>query len=188
LENGIALTARAVIIAAPAIRAAHILQTLAPAAAAYLAEYRYDPVARVALGIHAAAMPRDFDAIFAGAPVKFVEAFAQPARVPPEHVLLRVGVRLEGDLHSPSDARDWVLQHLAARGYPITPVLVWTQYWETADPLTLYVPEHAAMMDEIESALPREIALIGNDYRARKFDQRVTLARAAARRIVETLT
>jgi len=186
LENGIALTARAVIIAAPARYAEHLLRTILPDAALYLSDYRYDPVARVSLGVRAAEMPSDFDAILSGAPVKFAEAFALPERVPPDHVLLRVGVRLDADptVTTPAAAGAWVMRRMADAGHALDPMVAWTAYWAEADPLTLYLPEHTAAMDAIEAALPRGLALVGSDYRAKKFDQRVTLARAAARRIV----
>jgi protoporphyrinogen oxidase len=184
LENGIVLSARAVIVAAPARRAAHILASLIPELALELVDYRYDSVARVMLGLNAADVTPEVEARAAGAPIKFVEWFALPERVPPGHVLLRAGVRLDADpaVTTPDAARALLEARLGAK-----PVIAWTHYWAEADPLTLYLPEHAALMARIDAALPAGIALIGSDYRARRFDARVSEARAAARRIVDYL-
>jgi protoporphyrinogen oxidase len=183
LENGIVLSARAVIVAAPARRAAHILAGLIPELALELLDYRYDSVARVMLGLNAADVTPEVEARAAGAPIKFVEWFALPERVPPGHVLLRAGVRLDADAAATPDAARVLVE--ARLG--VKPVIAWTHYWAEADPLTLYLPEHAALMARIDAALPAGIALIGSDYRARRFDERIAEARAAARRIADYL-
>lgn len=184
LENGIVLTARAVIVAAPARHAAHILAALIPEAAVELLDYRYDPVARVMLGLNTDDVTPEVEARVEGAPVRFVEWFALPERVPPGHVLLRAGVRLDVDaaISTPESA----LALIKAR-VGITPVIEWAHYWAEADPLTLYLPEHAALMARIDAALPASVALIGGDYRARRFDARVEDARGAARHVVHYL-
>jgi protoporphyrinogen oxidase len=184
LENGILLTARAVIVAAPARHAAHILASLIPEAAVELLDYRYDPVARVMLGLNAAEVTPEIERRVEGAPVRFVEWFALPERVPPGHVLLRAGVRLDVDpaISTPESA----LALLKSR-VGIAPVVEWAHYWAEADPLTLYLPEHAALMARIDAALPEGVAIVGSDYRARRFDARVEDARGAARRIAHYL-
>lgn len=184
LENGIVLTARAVIVAAPARHAAHILAGLIPDEAVELLDYRYDPVARVMLGLNAAEVTPEVEARVEGAPVRFVEWFALPERVPPGHVLLRAGVRL--DVDPAVSTAESALALIKAR-VGIAPAVEWAHYWTEADPLTLYLPEHAALMARIDAALPDGIAIVGSDYRARRFDARVQDARESARRIVHYL-
>ncbi len=183
LENGIVLTARAVIVAAPAHHAAHILASLTPQAVELL-DYRYDPVARVMLGLDASAVTPQVEQRVEGAPVRSVEWFALPERVPPGHVLLRAGVRL--DVEPAINTAESALALIKAR-VAIAPVIEWAHYWAEADPLTLYLPEHAALMARIDAALPAGVALIGSDYRARRFDARIQQARDAARRIAHYL-
>jgi protoporphyrinogen oxidase len=179
LENGVMLTAKAVIAAVPARYAEHLLRAITPEAARLL-DYRYDPVVRVSLGVRQDDVPEAWDEMVSGAPVKFAEGFALPDRAPTGHVLLRVGVRLEQGI---AEALALVKARLAG----VSPLVEWAHYWAEADPMTLYLPEHAADMDALEASLPPNLALIGSDYRARRFEQRVTLARSAARRVAQVV-
>ncbi|MFN8560127.1 MAG: hypothetical protein U0703_00460 [Anaerolineae bacterium] len=85
LENGLLLDARAVIVTAPARYAEHMLRTLAPDAALLLVDYRYDPVVRVSLGYRADDAPELPD----NPPLKFLQRYEMPERVPAGHVLIR---------------------------------------------------------------------------------------------------
>lgn len=176
LENGVMLDARAVIVTAPARYAEHMLHSLDPEIALLLLDYRYDPVARVSLGYRAA----DLRALPSAERFKFVETFTLPERVPADHKLLRVGVRLDETIPTPAAALEQVKAEIAA-----PPVVEWVAYWSEADPLTRHLPEHAAIMEAIEARLPAGVALAGSDYRAKRLDQQVEQGRAAARKIAD---
>ncbi|MCZ2094790.1 MAG: hypothetical protein LC121_00680, partial [Anaerolineae bacterium] len=177
LENGLLLDARAVIVTAPARYAEHMLRALAPEAALLLMDYRYDPVARVSLGCRAADAPELPD----NPPLKFIERYEMPERVPAGHVLIRAGVRLDEVIRTPDDALRRV-RGLLGGGEP---VVEWAYYWAEADPLSRYLPEHAAAMDALDGLLPPGVVIAGSDYRARRLDQQVEQGRAAARRVAE---
>ncbi|MBK9747380.1 MAG: FAD-dependent oxidoreductase [Chloroflexi bacterium] len=179
LENGLMLDARAVIVTAPARFTEHMLYSLDPEIALALLDYRYDPVVRVSLGYRQADLPtlpplNGF---------KFVESYTLPERVPADHVLVRVGVRLDEAIKTPEAALDRVKAAI-----PAPPVVEWAAYWPEGDPLTRYLPEHGAVMDMIESRLPAGVALAGSDYRAKRLDQQIGDGRAAAQQIARYIT
>ena len=174
LENGLMLDARAVIITAPARYAEHMLVSLDPDVALSLLDYRYDEVVRVSLGYR----KNELTTLPPSDGFKFVESFELPERVPVDHLLVRAGVRLGGVIKTPADALEQVKARIAA-----PPVMEWASYWAEADPLTRYLPEHAALMDEIDRRLPAGVVLAGSDYRARRLNQQVDDGRAAARKI-----
>lgn len=177
LENGLLLDARAVIVTAPARYAEHMLRTLAPDAALLLMDYRYDPVVRVSLGYRSEDAPELPD----NPPLKFIERYDVPERVPAGHVLIRAGVRLDETITTSDDALKRV-RGLLGGGKP---VVEWAYYWAEADPLSRYLPEHAEAMDAIDGLLPPGVVIAGSDYRAKRLDQQVEQGRAAARRIGE---
>jgi protoporphyrinogen oxidase len=174
LENGVMIDARAVIVTAPARYAEHMLYSLDPEIALALLDYRYDQVVRVSVGYRL----DELTTLPLTDAFKFVELFAMPERVPDAHVLIRAGVRLDETITTPAAALEQVKAVIAA-----PPVVEWAAYWAEADPLTRYLPEHAALMDALEARLPVGIALAGSDYRAKRLDQQVEQGRAAARRI-----
>lgn len=179
LENGLMLDARAVIVTAPARFTEHMLYSLDPEIALALLDYRYDPVVRVSLGYRQADLPtlpplNGF---------KFVESYTLPERVPADHVLVRVGVRLDEAIKTPEAALDRVKAAI-----PAPPVVEWAAYWPEGDPLTRYLPEHGAVMDMIESRLSAGVALAGSDYRAKRLDQQIGDGRAAAQQIARYIT
>ncbi len=178
LENGLMLSARGVIVTAPARYAEHMLHSLDPEIALSLLDYRYDPTVRVSLG-YKRDQARE---IVSSEGLKFIEVYDMPERVPTEHVLVRAGVRLEGAIKSPQAALNYVKRRI-----PSKPVMQWAAYWAEADPLTRFLPEHAALMDEIEARLPPQVVIAGSDYRARRLDQQVKHGRAAARKLVAAL-
>ena len=178
------LDAAALIIAAPARYAEHMLRSLQPEAAYRLFEYRYDSIARVHLGYRAedvlplpATPPEDYA-------ITDWHWTRHPARVPDGHVLIEVGMRLAVEDDVPPDLP---LQLAAAMHWPLNPVMARVDYWPTANPLTCRQPEHAANMDAIERLLPARVALVGSDYRAQHLDQRIHQGRAAARQVVAAL-
>jgi protoporphyrinogen oxidase len=183
LENGIMMDASALIITAPARYAEHMLRALAPEAALRLLDYQYDPVARVSLGYRKQDVTElKRSATEASAALKFVQLYDMPERVPPDHVLVRAGVRVEGE-----PDKEALIRTVRSCVGDADPVMEWVYYWAEADPLTRYLPEHEDNMDAIERLLPETVALVGSDYRARRLDQQVEQGRAAARRIVEKL-
>ncbi|MEO8393782.1 MAG: FAD-dependent oxidoreductase, partial [Chloroflexota bacterium] len=180
LENGLALNARAVIVTAPARYAGHMLRTLAPEAAALLMDTQYDPVVRVSLGYRVENAPDIPDDL----PVKWIQRYAMPERVPAGHVLIRAGVRLDEDIKSSDGAIKRVRDLLAERG---DPVVQWAYYWPEADSLSRGLPEHSEAMDAVDRLLPAGVVIAGSDYRAKRIDQQVEQGRAAARKIAEGL-
>jgi protoporphyrinogen oxidase len=181
LENGVLLEATGVILAAPARYAERMLRTLLPDAAAYFAGYQYDPVVRVSLGYRAQDVPglpeRPEGGLF-----RFVEGCTFPSRIPEGHVLIRAGVRLDRDptVMTPDQAlvcvRSWLPDS--------EPVVEWATYWAEDHSLTRALPEHLAMMTQIEASLPRGLVLVGSDYRAKRLNDQLEQGRAAAQKIL----
>ncbi|MCC6616547.1 MAG: FAD-dependent oxidoreductase [Anaerolineae bacterium] len=183
LENGVLLEARGLVVAIPARYADHMLYTIAPDAALLLSDYHYDPVVRVHLAFRQTDVPRELP-IPTGGLFKFAESYALPERVPANHVLVRVGVRLDVD---PAVATPEQALAAVRAGFHVEPRLARAHYWPEADPLTRYLPEHSDTMDAIEAALPPAVALVGSDYRARRLPDQVEQGRAAARQVVDAL-
>jgi protoporphyrinogen oxidase len=182
LENGVLLEAAGVIIAAPARYAERMLRVMLPDAAEYFADYQYDSVARVSLGYRAADVPslpeRPDGGLF-----RFIDGYKFPSRVPEGHVLIRAGVRLDRDaaVRTPDEALASVRMLLP----DASPVVEWATYWAEEYPLTRGLPEHGTMMTQIEAALPRGLALVGSDYRAKRLNDQIEQGRAAARKVIE---
>lgn len=185
LENGLMLDARALVIAAPARYAERMLRSLQPEAAYRLLDYRYDSVARVSLGYDRAML----DALPAQPsedeyPITFWQMTDHPARVPAGHVLLRAGVRLEVEDVVPDKL---ALEVAALVRLPLNPAAARVAYWAEGDPLTRRWAGHSENIAAIERLLPPGVALVGSDYRAERFDQRVEQGRAAARTVAAWL-
>lgn len=184
LENGVMLDAAGLIITAPAIYAEHMLRSLQPEAAYRLFGYRYDGIARVHLGYH-----RD-DVTLPGGPPPPDYAITgwrwtdDAARVPEDHVLIEVSLRLPVEDEVPPQL---ALQLAATLQWPLNPVVQRVDYWHTAHPLTARQPDHSATMDVVEGLLPAGVALVGSDYRAFRLDERITQGRTAAQRVAAAL-
>jgi protoporphyrinogen oxidase len=178
LENGLMLAARALVIAAPARYAERMLRSLAPEVAYRLLDYRYDCVARVSLGYEQALAgeippaPPDDDY-----PITFWQVTDHPARVPPGHVLLRAGVRLEVEDVVPDTL---ALEVAALVQLPLNPAVAHVDYWAEGDPLTRHWAGHAENMRAIERLLPPGVTLVGSDYLAENFAERIAQGREAA--------
>lgn len=184
LENGVMLDAAALIVAAPARYAEHMLRSLQPEVAYRLFEYRYDCIARVHLGYRADDLPP----LPATPPEDYAitdwHVTRHPDRVPAGHVLVEVGLRLAVEDEVPPDLP---LQLAAAMHWPLNPVMARVDYWPTAHPLTCRQPDYAETIATIERLLPSRVALVGSDYRAQRLDQRIQQGRAAARQVVAAL-
>jgi protoporphyrinogen oxidase len=178
LENGLMMTARALVIAIPARYAERVLRSLQPEVAFRLLDYRYDSVARASLGYRRDEIgaipttPPDGDY-----PITFWHVTDHPSRVPPDHLLIRAGVRLEVEDVVPDNLP---LEIAALMQWPLNPTVARVDYWPEADPLTCHGRGHEANMTAIERLLPPGVALAGSDYRGLRFDQRVEQGRAAA--------
>jgi len=192
LENGVLLPAAAAIAALPARYAAHLLWSLNPEIAQLLDDYRYDSVARVALGFACEAVPAltpNVDtwkgALGLGADIAYAATYDLPERVPAGHVLARVGVRVPRPA-DPKAVFDPVPAIAAARAalHPLTgeaePVIARAYYWPEADPLTRCAIEQAA--------LPPRVALIGSDYGIGRSARRIADAFAQAEAAVRKVT
>jgi protoporphyrinogen oxidase len=183
LENGVMMEAHGVIIAAPARYTERMLRTLLPDAAAYLFDYRYESIARVSLGFRREDVP-DVPQRPDGGLFRFIEGYTFPSRVPDGYVLIRAGVRLDVDpqvttIEAAVTAARTLLPHAQ-------PVVQWATHWGEDYALTRALPEHTAMMDTIETQLPRGMALVGSDYRARRLNDQIEQGRAAAQQIMRT--
>jgi len=178
LENGLLIDARAVIVTTPARYAEHMLRALAPEVALLLSDTRYDPVVRVSLGYRAEEVPSLPEA----PALKFLQRYEMAERVPPGHVLIRAGVRMEAGIRQPDEAVRRVRDLLDTSAGP---VVQWAYYWPEADSLSRFLPEHQEAMDAIDALLPPGVVIAGSDYRAKRLDQQVEQGRGAARRITE---
>ncbi len=188
LENGLMLETKGVVAAVPARYAEHMLRSLSMDAALRLLDYEYDPTIRVSLGYHRSDLITfDIDQVMerasvAGTPLKFLQLYVHeelPERIPPEHVMLRAGLRLS-DTVQPGEALKFVTGAVESP-QPLAHSVGW---WPEGDPLTRYLPEHTAIMDALEMSLPPNVALVGSDYRARRLNEQVEQGMAAARKIV----
>lgn len=193
LENGVLMTARAVIVTAPARYAAHMLWTINPEISLLLEDYQYERVARVSLGFRQADAPQitpnidDWKTrLGIGSELKFLQSYDLPSHVPEGGILLRAGWRFDGDFDAVR-----AIATVRAMIQPLTaaePVVARAWFWSEADALTRYLPEHTRTMDAIDALLPPNVALAGSDYRARQFDQRLTQGAAAAEKVLRALT
>ncbi|MBE2183232.1 MAG: FAD-dependent oxidoreductase [Anaerolineae bacterium] len=191
LENGLMLETRGIVAALPARYAEHMLRSLSIDAAFRLLDYEYDPTIRVSLGCHRRDLNTfDIDraherAAVAGAPLKFLQLYTHaelPERIPAEHVMLRVGLRLS-EMIQPANALEFVIRVLENLP-PLAHVVGW---WPEGDPLTRDFPEHSANMDALDALLPPNVAIAGSDYRARGLNDQVEQGRAAARKVAANI-
>jgi protoporphyrinogen oxidase len=178
LENGLMLTASALIVAAPARYAERMFRSLQPEIAKRLANYRYDTIMRVSLGFRCEdiRLPLELPWDVAMASANWTD---HPSRVPPDHLLIQLGIRIPPHRTTPESLVATLQEQL---GWP-PPVTSLVSHWPEADPLTCLMPGHRENMDAIERLLPERAALVGSDYRASSFEERVTQGREAARKI-----
>jgi len=200
LENGLLITASAVICAVPARFAAHLLWALNPEIAALLDGYQYDHVARVSLGFRKDDVPaltpncntwKGDLGLDAG--IAYAATYDSPTRVPEGGVLLRVGVRVPAPddpkaLFDPAAAIDAARAALHPVIGDAEPLVMRAHFWPEADPLTRYAIEHEAVMALIHQRLPARVALIGSDYGVGRQARRIEGAFAQAKAAVDKVT
>jgi protoporphyrinogen/coproporphyrinogen III oxidase len=172
-----AITADAVVIAAPAFQAAEILEAIATNTAAELRQIGYASTATVSLAYPRRDFPRVPDSF--GFVVPAVEqrkiiactfsSLKYPGRAPEDHILLRafVGGALQPELFADDDAT--MMQNVRAElkdllGVVAEPVFV--RIWRHPKSMPQYHMGHGARVERIESALRQipSIALAGNAY------------------------
>ena len=153
LENGLMLDAGAVILALPARYAARVLWNLAPDAAAMLAEFRYERLARVSPG----ARKGNLGALPEAGDVAFALMTDAPGRVPDDNcALAQLGLRCD------DDATDAQLIDRAAKLLDVEPIEAHVHRWAEAD--LLREDNHNETVRAIRSQLPPGVQLIGSDY------------------------
>jgi len=177
--TGLMLTASALIVAAPARYAERMFRSFAPEISERLWNYRYDTITRVSLGYRCdqIKLPLDLPWDVAMAHSLWTD---YPSRVPDDHLLIQLGVRIPPDRATPEALVSTLQQQL---GWPTNPAAVLVARWPEADPLSCLMPGHRENMDAIERLLPQGVALAGSDYRAQRFQDRVEQGQEAARRI-----
>lgn len=159
MENGMILTARALIIAVPARFAQRLFYGYINTITEQLIDYHYDTVLRLSLGykreitLPPTPLPPDMAYIY-------YHICEHPARAPMGGRVVQVGIRLS---HPHHDSATLVSHLQSDLGWP-PPQTARVDFWPTADPLSCYDDHHAARMALITSLLPPAIQLIGNDY------------------------
>lgn len=179
LENGVMWEAAALIVAAPARHTERMFRTLAPDFSHALMDYGYDTITRVSIGYRTPDMP---------IPPKFpwdvaVPFYAwtdAPNRVPSNHVLLNVGIRMLPKSVSPDAIVQEIHREIRAAG---TPVISRVDYWEDADPLPPHLPNFTSKIHALRQKLPAGVGLAGSDYDGLGLAQRIAAGRKAAREV-----
>jgi len=181
LENGLALNARGVLLAAPARYTERMLRTLSPEVAAAFENYHYDAVTTVALGYRAGNRPADAPA--ATPDMFFARLFStgHPARVPEGGLLVQAALRVPpGSL----PGRKLVEMLTEGMGWPAPDVSL-VHGWEHAYPLTVNGPRCAA--HTANDALPAGVQLAGTCYTPGGPLAQLEAARTTARRVIASL-
>ena len=198
LENGLALEASGVIVAAPARYAERILYTLSPDAAYRLLDYRYDSIARISLGYTGTAA-RVCEAtieswstnVLSDANILDHQELSHSTRVPPGGIIAQIARR--GDptgifLANPAQ----LVQELTTQlDWPPNPTAYHIGFWPESDPVMYRVAEHSATLAEINRLLPERVVLAGSDYIPTsvppRLDERIQQGLMAARRLSQFL-
>ena len=149
LENGLMLDARALILALPARYAARVLYNVSPETAGQLADFQYESLARVSLGLHKNNLPADFASRLTNC--AFVLRTDSPSRVPDsEHILLQVGLRGAAG----EDSRQIIVRAARLLGAQ-KPLVARVDHWAEADLLPIEPAQHAERLRAIRASLPR---------------------------------
>lgn len=183
LENGLVWEVAAVIIAAPARHAERMLRTLTPELSRELLDYSYDTITRVSIGYKKGDMP--MPPIFPwDVAIPFYTWTDDASRVPADHILLNVGVRM-----LPKGLKDEAIVQELHREIKATrqPVISRVDYWQDADPLPPHLPTFNTKMSVLKSLLPPGIGLVGNDYDGLEFGRRILAAQHTAQQIRDYL-
>ncbi|MBI1281405.1 MAG: NAD(P)-binding protein [Anaerolineaceae bacterium] len=179
LENGLMWEAAAVIVAAPARHAERMFRTLSPELSRGLLDYGYDTITRVSIGYKKGDMPVPPRFPWDVA-IPFYTWTDAPQRVPPEHVLLNVGVRMLPKAVAAEAIVQELHREIKAQGQP---VISRVDYWADADPLPPHLPNFKAKMDTLKQLLPAGIRLVGSDYDGLGFAERIVAGQNAAQQI-----
>lgn len=183
MENGLVFDAGALIVAAPARYAERMFRTMQPDLALRLLDYGYDTITRVSLGYRSSELP--MPPVFPwDMAVAFYYWTDNSHRVPPEHMLLHVGVRLPPGLAASDALAQTVHAEVKAHGQP---VMTYVDYWPEADPLPPHEANYTQKMRELRELLPPGIALVGSDYDGLELAARINSGRAAAQRVAAWL-
>jgi protoporphyrinogen oxidase len=166
LENGTVLDANGLIIAAPARHAERILRSLSQPAATLLEDYRYDSIARLSVGYHAADLDgRLPDTPPAEYPLTYLARTSIPERVPEGGVLVQAGVRYDPAKGlSPETGGDLTGAFAALFGLPENPLFEHVSLWKEDEPLMWLDDDFAQRMERLTLALPEAAAVAGSDY------------------------
>lgn len=191
MENGMVFDAGALIIAVPARYAERMFYSFVPEISERLRRYHYDSILRLSLGYHKQDLPDPLIDNFLDVIYPFIHVTDSPHRVPDEHLLIQVGMRVSPKARAEDVARE-IIQHFR---WGANPLLQHLNYWETADPLSCYDDEHHDNMKAIKSLLPDGIALIGSDYSevhpmhkgVARLDDRIRQGKVAAEQVVNWL-
>lgn len=190
-ENGVMLTAPAIIIAIPARYAERLFYGYINPISDLLRQYRYDQIWRLGVGCtldEAADIPtRVPDMAYV-----LIHRTTYPTRVPDGHALLQIGLRLAEE----PPPLDVILNTLNYDlNVPLEPATFHMAHWPEADPLTVYDDAHSERIQQIQALLPPAVALAGSDYSTvppivrglARLDDRIEQGRSAARRIAQFL-
>lgn len=176
LENGIVLTAPALVLAVPAQQAGRMVYNLCPPAGAALRGFHHDLITRVSLGYRREDIPLPVPAP-ADTGFAFCHWTTHETRVPPGHVLLQLGLRMV----PPDAAPDKVIGELQANmGWPATQRVARVDHWPGSHCLEVHEPGHARRMAALRAQLPPGLALVGSDYGPPVLEDRLRQARSAA--------
>lgn len=190
LENGIMLTARAVVLAIPARYATHALRSYRPALSDALAGYHYDTLQRAWFAYPLETL-RSLPKFKRDDTYVHHYRLEETPRTPQGQGLLHVLARINPQSTTPEGISDYLLHALGLSA----PMWSSVAYWAEADPLSCYDDQQAQRLALIARELPAHMALIGSDYCTRptprggvfRFDERVEQAQATAQRLATYL-
>lgn len=184
LENGMVIHAAALIVAAPARYAERMFYTFVPEISEQLLRFRYDTITRISLGY-----PRDAISLPIVPPPDAAFAFGHwtdsEHRVPPDHVLVQVGLRFPLPRTTPQAI---IAELQKDMGWPADVAAAQVSYWPESHCLNLYHESHDRLVEEVQRGLPDGVALIGSDYAGWRIEDRIHQAQAAARQIATWYT
>ncbi len=192
LENGMLLSARALIVAVPARYAERLFYTLTPEISARLLDYRYDPLARISLGIRRTdlpALPLRVPSDYPISAIYLLDSRDAPERAPQGCVVLQAAIRYDPHKGLSSDI---VGEFSALMGLPLNPLIEQVCVWPESDPIMWLDEAHAHTMDEVHHLLPEGVALAGSDYvvtrhQAPTLNDRIMQGAAAAEKVADWL-
>lgn len=176
LENGMVLTAPALVVAAPAQAAGRMLYALCPQVGAALRGFHHDRITRVTLGYRREDIPLPVpappDTGFA-----FCHWSDHEARAPAGHVLLQLGLRMVPPETPPAQV---IAELQANMGWPPTQRVARVDYWPGSHCLEAQEAQHPQRMAALRAELPPGVALVGSDYGTMLLEDRLRQARVAA--------